>query len=227
MYCNNCGKPIPDNSQFCNHCGSEIQSVTESPKQKNKMKPLIIGMCCMVLAVAAILVGVFVVLPAVNQEKTTEPTESQPNSEYLALFEDAQMVELEDTVTSKITMTYAKAIKNGGISKVTVGYDADVIKEMIVSVYLPRFDNVLDGVVDYYIEKAEDSAKDFEFCEVKVITRDDCYVIRTSFRKLDTIKDGKAFLVTVYPGNPSHYEDGIITVTEFKEYLTTEEFIKK
>jgi uncharacterized membrane protein YvbJ len=36
MYCNNCGKQIPDNSKFCNYCGSKIGFLpTDSEKSSN------------------------------------------------------------------------------------------------------------------------------------------------------------------------------------------------
>jgi len=30
MYCNNCGKPIPDNSNYCNFCGVKLQLLAEN-----------------------------------------------------------------------------------------------------------------------------------------------------------------------------------------------------
>lgn len=68
MYCTNCGKELPENSKFCNHCGSaqgvEVQSghseVAESKKTKEpKKKP---GW----LAISVFLISVFVVIMCFN-----------------------------------------------------------------------------------------------------------------------------------------------------------------
>lgn len=30
MFCRNCGKEIPDESQFCKHCGNKVKNVEET-----------------------------------------------------------------------------------------------------------------------------------------------------------------------------------------------------
>ncbi len=44
MYCNKCGKPIADNSIFCNYCGIKIEQVTNQKTPQNKDN-LIIEAC--------------------------------------------------------------------------------------------------------------------------------------------------------------------------------------
>ncbi len=43
MYCNNCGKEIPDNSKFCNFCGSKINKEEVTGFEKTVQKVSGIG----------------------------------------------------------------------------------------------------------------------------------------------------------------------------------------
>ena len=40
MYCNNCGKSIPDNSNYCNLCGVSLQLLSDDLTNENKAEGL-------------------------------------------------------------------------------------------------------------------------------------------------------------------------------------------
>lgn len=81
MFCSNCGKQIPDNTRFCNHCGAQQQEIdnvnsapqatenqqkiadtpTQQPKKAPKKKANIIVVLAVVLC--AFLFGKFVIAP--------------------------------------------------------------------------------------------------------------------------------------------------------------------
>lgn len=52
MFCNKCGKDIPDNSEFCNFCGNKLKNVqnTETEPKKNN------GCLVVILVVMALLI---------------------------------------------------------------------------------------------------------------------------------------------------------------------------
>lgn len=74
MYCPNCGKQLPDNTRFCHYCGAEQAApapaqparpdyyAAPQPKKKSKAGPII----AIAAVVAALLLGVFVVAPAMQ-----------------------------------------------------------------------------------------------------------------------------------------------------------------
>lgn len=46
MFCNQCGKPIPDDAKFCHHCGSEVgtkEVKVEKPAEVKWEKPAASG----------------------------------------------------------------------------------------------------------------------------------------------------------------------------------------
>lgn len=82
MFCSNCGKQIPDNTKFCNHCGAQQQMVentepapkttenqqkiADTPTQQTKKPPKKKANIFIVLAVVlcAFLIGKFVIAPS-------------------------------------------------------------------------------------------------------------------------------------------------------------------
>jgi uncharacterized membrane protein YvbJ len=38
MFCNKCGKEIPDNSSFCNFCGQKIELLNKEKKEEQSQK---------------------------------------------------------------------------------------------------------------------------------------------------------------------------------------------
>lgn len=46
MFCNQCGKPIPDDAMFCQHCGCEVgikEDKAEKPAKEKRQKPIATG----------------------------------------------------------------------------------------------------------------------------------------------------------------------------------------
>lgn len=94
MFCSNCGKQIPDNTKFCNHCGTQQQiventesapkttenqqTVADTPTQKPKKVPKKKANIFIVLAVmlCTFLIGKFVIAPSMIS-KTDDDTGNQ------------------------------------------------------------------------------------------------------------------------------------------------------
>ena len=101
MFCSNCGKQIPDNTKFCNHCGAQQQIVgntesapkttvnqpeiadtpTQQPKKAPKKKANIFIVLAVVLC--AFIIGKFVIAPSMvsdsgnNGDTGNQGTQSQ------------------------------------------------------------------------------------------------------------------------------------------------------
>lgn len=87
MFCRNCGKEIPNDTKFCNHCGAAQDSTSASPSaqpaqptqsnpqyqaplpptapKKNPMMLIIIA----AVVVVAVVIGMFVIAPAISGNK--------------------------------------------------------------------------------------------------------------------------------------------------------------
>lgn len=103
MFCSNCGKQIPDNTKFCNHCGTQQQIVentesapkttenqqkiadtpTQQPKKTPKKKANIFIVLAVVLC--AFLIGKFVIAPSMvsgpDDDTGNQGSQSQQSTE--------------------------------------------------------------------------------------------------------------------------------------------------
>lgn len=85
MFCSNCGKQIPDNTNFCNHCGAQQQiventefapkktetqqNIAETPaQQNNKASKKVNIFIVLAVVIAAFIVGKFVIAPSLESE---------------------------------------------------------------------------------------------------------------------------------------------------------------
>ncbi len=51
MFCEHCGKKIPDNAKFCSHCGKQIKTVNQAPNEKNMLLALMLSIFLMGLGI--------------------------------------------------------------------------------------------------------------------------------------------------------------------------------
>ena len=75
MYCQNCGKQIPDGSSFCSYCGEKQQP--EGVHKESKRKKLVLGL---VFGLAAVLVLSVCVFVAGRKGKTGETKTSSADA---------------------------------------------------------------------------------------------------------------------------------------------------
>ena len=91
MFCNNCGKELPEGTKFCNNCGASQDAVPSNHAEKvvsaqattqknNTVKYVIIA----VIAVVCFAIGAFVIAPSFSKDDTavnTDISQSQGVSE--------------------------------------------------------------------------------------------------------------------------------------------------
>ena len=86
-FCENCGKPVNENSQFCENCGAKIKKsvITEQPQKNNNSKSSK-NRRNIIFAVIGVLVLIFVVssfFSSFNSEGKIK------KDEYLKIYDEA------------------------------------------------------------------------------------------------------------------------------------------
>ena len=158
MYCSNCGKQIPDNTKFCNHCGTQQTAVNndaepkvngnqqtvvdvsvQQPKKAPKKKANIFIVLAVVLC--AFLIGKFVIAPSIDPTPEPDPEPSNPsivtdNGDYEAVFEGTYIVHFQ-SMFNLDTASFALKQADGIISCEDYGYEDDIVKQLVETVYIP------------------------------------------------------------------------------------------
>lgn len=146
MFCSNCGKQIPDNTKFCNHCGAQQQIVenTESapkttenqqkavdtPTQETKKAPKKKANIFIVLAVVlcAFLIGKFVIAPSMvsdsgkndgtgNQGSQSQQTTNNNNSSTVNADNPTYEAIFDDTYIVHFQTFFNMEMKNFAMKK--------------------------------------------------------------------------------------------------------------
>lgn len=161
MFCQKCGKQIPDNSKFCNGCGAQVASVTSAQQvnntaprneaQKPKKKKFNF------LSTLIVVVVVFFLAKAVgyvignsygkNGPKETEPSISisstiavEPvvtNSEYSKVFTDRYIVFVPTVFFGLESDCYVQVTEDGIVDHQQFGYKDDIVVEFVETVFVP------------------------------------------------------------------------------------------
>lgn len=76
MYCQYCGKSIPDDSSFCPYCGMSFSADTNEQTNQSPKRRLVIIILILVIAILALVIGIIFIK---GNNKTSE-TESDANS---------------------------------------------------------------------------------------------------------------------------------------------------
>lgn len=95
MYCQNCGKGIPNDSKMCPYCGT---SVTLIP-QKKKVSKLKVG--CLTIVAFFVLMGVIGALFGSNSNSPSATQQAQAEKRPLKMGQPFQSDKFEITVTGK------------------------------------------------------------------------------------------------------------------------------
>lgn len=167
MFCSNCGKQIPDNVNFCPHCGAKLQaSSNPNPKtvepqpstpktatQKTKKKPNVLVVAG--VALCAFLLGKLVIAPSMtpDSDKTAtsgqQSVQIQQDKEYST--ESAPYVTsaeygaiFDDTYIIHLqpmfnmeSASFATKLDDGIICCADYGYQNDIVKQWVETIYLP------------------------------------------------------------------------------------------
>lgn len=148
MFCSNCGKQIPDNNKFCNHCGAQqtadnpINSAASRqsnlPQQAPPKKKNGIIVSILIMAVA-FLIGKFVAAPTLlsgpdkdkgyAQQFTNDSTDKSDKKDTLAGLEShtkSFVLRTENVISSNVTFLYSGDTVTGITGVMTV-YDSSVV----------------------------------------------------------------------------------------------------
>lgn len=157
MYCSNCGKQIPDNTNYCNFCGTQqfakngvdFESTAEgnnkTKKDSNKSVNIIVALG---IAVCVFLFGKFVIAPAMLSDYNNDPLkETSPSTETLKIenpayddvFDGTYIIHMQ-TFLNMETANFVTEFDDGMIFCSDYGYEDDIVKEMVETMYIPVSD---------------------------------------------------------------------------------------
>lgn len=179
MFCSNCGKQIPENTKFCNHCGAQQnlvntdnavtqqqnastqpsmnQSQGTAQQTKANKPPKKKANIVIVLAVflCAFLIGKFAIAPSMTSDSDNnggtgnQGNQSQQstqnnggssvqssNAAYDAIFDDTYIVHFQSFFNMDMS-SFALKQDDGIICCADYGYDDDVVKQWVETMYIP------------------------------------------------------------------------------------------
>ncbi len=149
MLCSKCGKQIPNETKFCNHCGAEQKTAdtsTNQPENAPKKNSNII--IVLVIALCAFFIGKFVIAPSfssdsdndtsnqVSQSQLIDNNGGASNPTYDAIFDGTGIVHWQ-TFFGMNTKSFAFKNDEGNILCADYGYTDDVVKEYVETLYFP------------------------------------------------------------------------------------------
>ncbi len=135
MYCNKCGKEIPDQTQFCNFCGAKQnvgqpqQSKTSAPAQKKT------GLGATILLIAAVAV-VIIAVRGCFFDKSSSHTAST-NTSANTTGQSSSVIDSSRTDAAAIDLTSSCAY--GAL------YENDYLIYGAARLYLPSYETLLPG----------------------------------------------------------------------------------
>ena len=156
MFCPNCGKEVPDNTNFCNHCGAQQpvnlreDPISETKSQPKTGKPKKKANIFLVLAIVlvAFLLGKFVIAPMMGSDDPqdspsqitgqNDPASSLdiPDPAYDAVFEDTYIVHFQSFFNMDMA-SFAFKQEDGIICCADYGYEDDTVKQWVETMYVP------------------------------------------------------------------------------------------
>lgn len=130
MYCNKCGKELPDQTTFCTYCGAR-QNATQQPEKSRQTAPKKTGLGKIVLMIALVAVAILVVKGFLGG-KTSDSTNSNGASNS-----DSSSIASNDTNSTVLDLTSSCAY--GAL------YENDYLTYGAARLYLPYYDSLLSG----------------------------------------------------------------------------------
>ena len=205
MYCNQCGKENPKGSRFCGNCGAALQIKTETvvKKQKKAKKRVPIWMTLIAIAAGALL-GKFVLVPAMisdseldqdnyRQEETTASTVSSAsvNDAYTEIFSSRYIVEMGAMFLGLDSAEFAIVRDDDMIEKIQYGYEDDIIKEMINTLYYPvsDMDDTQKSALEAGVKENLAAFTASDFCFVTCNMGNLYYTVELHFTALDSAEN--------------------------------------
>lgn len=215
MFCSKCGKEIPENTNFCNHCGAQQGgAVGEKPSQKKnekKKKPKTI-ILSLVVVLAVYLLGRFAIAPAMlsdeddtnagsnqsgidvnkneledDNNEVSDHNSSADNSAYTDIFMSRNIVDMSSIFTTMDTAAFANVDDEGTVEKLEYAYEDDSVKEFVNVVYYP-ISNMTEAqklALDNSVKSNCASMEEAQFCTVSYNMGNNYYSVTLHFTDLD------------------------------------------
>lgn len=116
MFCNNCGKELPDGAKFCNHCGAQLKTAPAAPTAPQPPRPNS---------------GY-----AAPQQALQSYTPPQPRQDYSTSAADAQAKKKSKTIGIILlaigALSFIGALSNGSYANLQHHFDlADMVSILI------------------------------------------------------------------------------------------------
>lgn len=205
MYCNKCGKEIPENSKFCGGCGAAVQMKTEpvAKKQKKEKKRTPVWVTLIVVAVA-FLIGKFLIAPSMlsepqkDQSSYQQEETSQSDSDavtvsgkYSEIFTSRNIVEMPAMFMRLDSAAFAAVDQDGMIEKLEFGYKDDVIKEMVNTLYFPisGMDDTEKNALKAMVKENLSGYLAVDFCSASYNMGNLYYTVSLHFTDLDVAEN--------------------------------------
>ena len=231
MFCRNCGKELPENTRFCNHCGAAQDSAPAQPVPATKKKTLTIAIVAAV-AVIAVVLGVFVIAPALSGD--TKPAgDGQASVADGSAENDSQTGEnstaaqTKPPVDGKVTRCKIYELNRADNDKISIELyyreGSDYVANLSGTIYIPAGSEAYDSAVADNIAfeqkvKATNLPEDLMQFGYGEVNLEDGYVNNYfSFKELDAENASSVAMIAEFLGLPA--DNGYFMLSDCERYL--------
>ncbi len=253
MICKKCGKEISMDSKFCSYCGTENEvqvnaqtdSIFTNDEKKAPKGQMLKKILVMILAMAlGTGVAKYIIVPAVlsNSDDETLQTESTNkyefeiipndavsmlNPEYIEIIEKSGIADIDNNFQEFKSNIYLAQLDGGSYEKIEFGYDNDIVKEVVSSLYYPisNYTEIDIETVDAAMKQQFSSVEQLSFCQVAYSKTDRYYCVTIKIKKLDSYENVKDLSTTGILGLETGV--GLISMELTEEELLNTGYVKK
>lgn len=253
MNCKKCGKEISMNERFCSYCGTEnagqVNTQSDSIFANDEIKPKKnITLKKVIAIVLAIIVGSFIgkniFAPALNsnsgndisQTSSTNQFEfetigddavSMVNPDYLEIIESSGIADIDNSFIGLKSNIYVAQIDGGAYEKIEYGYDNNIVKEVVSSLYYP-ISNYTESDIDNLakaIKQQFNSLEQLSFCQIAYSRTDKYYCVTIKIKSLDNYENVKQLSSTEIFGTGMGV--GLISMELTEDEMLSSGYVKK
>ena len=205
MYCNKCGNEVPEGSKFCGSCGAAVQATKSTTAKRQRKEKIQTSIWVSLIVIAAVfLLGKFVIAPAMmsdpepskgnyQQQESNVPNVSNAaaNETYTEIFNSRYIVEMGAMFRGLDSAEFAIVRDGDMIEKLQYGYENDIIKEMINTLYYPvsDMDDAQKSGLDATVKENLAACTSADFCSVTYNMGNLYYTVELHFTDLDSAEN--------------------------------------
>ena len=159
-------------------------------------------------------------------KSTTQSTTKIPNSEYMNIFSERNIVESIDLFFGLESTAFAKVNEEEMVEKMAFGYDGDTVKEMhnVIYLYVPDYTDEQKNALEEELRKSYAEFEEHEFCTIVYSPGSDYFMVNITFTDLDN-SDNVAKLEEL--GVVNGFGADFISMKETREGLLSDGFVEK